>query len=70
MVLVVYDPIKTSQKLNNDLDRVSLCDIKLKLSFNPDPSKQVQDIIFSRKMYKLYHPPLLFNNSPVQELDE
>ena len=30
--------------------------------FNPDLSKQVQEVIFSRKIKKLLHPTLLFNN--------
>ena len=46
MVLVVSDPINTSQKLNNDLDQVGLWANKWKMSFNPDPSKQAQKVIF------------------------
>ena len=34
----------------------------------PDPSKQEQVIIFSRKINKVYHPTLLFNNSTVQQI--
>ena len=30
--------------------------------FNPDLSKQAQEVIFSRKIKKLLHPTLLFNN--------
>ena len=37
------------------------------MSFNPDPSKQVQEIIFSRKTKKNYHPLLRFNNSIVPQ---
>ena len=33
--------------------------------FNPDLSKQVQEVIFSRKIKKLLHPTLLFNNIPL-----
>ena len=33
------------------------------MSFNPDPSKQAQEVIFSRKTKKEYHPPLAFNNN-------
>ena len=36
-----------------------------KMRFNPDPSKQTQDIIFSRKAKKISHPFLRFNNSIV-----
>ena len=38
------------------------------MSFNPDPSKQAQVVIFSRKMNKVHHPPLIFNNSTVQHI--
>ena len=36
-----------------------------KISFNPDPSKQAQEIIFSGKTKKICHPSLRFNNSIV-----
>ena len=32
------------------------------MSFNPDPSKQAQEVIFSRKLQKSVHPLLHFNN--------
>ena len=37
------------------------------MSFNPDPSKQAQEVIFSRKTKKEYHPLLAFNNNNVSE---
>ena len=36
------------------------------MSFNPDVSKQAQEVIFSKKIQKLFHPTVLFNNIPVQ----
>ena len=36
------------------------------MSFNPDVSKLVQELIFSKKTQKLFHPTVLFNNIPVQ----
>ena len=68
MVLVVCDPINTSQKLNKDLERVNLWANKWKIIFNPDPLKQPQGVIFSRKINKVYHLPLIFNNSTVQHI--
>ena len=68
MFLVVHHPLNTSQKLNSDLDKVSLWVNKSKMSFNPDPSKQPQEVIFSRKINKVYHAPLLFNNPTVQQI--
>ena len=37
-----------------------------KMSFNPDVSKQVQEVIFSKKAQRLFHPTVLYNNIPVQ----
>ena len=39
------------------------------MSFSPDPNKQAQEVIFSRKTTKDYHPPLAFNNNNVPETD-
>ena len=35
------------------------------MSFNLDPNKQAQEVIFSRKTKKLNHPPLTFSKSTV-----
>ena len=35
------------------------------MSFNPDPKKQAQEVIFSRKSKAMSHPPLVFNNNNV-----
>ena len=35
------------------------------MSFNPDPAKQAQEVIFSRKKIKPNHPEIFFDNSPV-----
>ena len=43
---VVSDPVNTSQKLDKDLDKVGLWTNKGKMSFNPDSSKQAQEVIF------------------------
>ena len=37
------------------------------MSFNLDPSNEAQEVIFSRKAKKEYHPPLAFNNNNVPE---
>ena len=38
---------------------------KLKMNFNPDPNKQAQEIIFSRKKTASLHPAVYFDNKPV-----
>ena len=35
--------------------------------FNPDPSKQAQEVIISRKTKNEYHPPPAFNNNNISE---
>ena len=40
---------------------------KWKMSFNPDVSKQAQEVIFSRKQAKSVHPDLVFNNTPIHQ---
>ena len=37
------------------------------MSFNPDPTKQGQEVIFSRKTTKKIHPEIFFNNIPVSK---
>ena len=54
-------------KLNNDLNKVNLWANKWKMSFNPDHINKAK-VIFSGKINKVYHPPLLFNNSTVQRM--
>ena len=39
----------------------------VKMSFNPDPSKQAKEIIFSRKTKKIGHLSLRFSNSIVSQ---
>ena len=38
-----------------------------KMSFNPDPSKQVKEVIFSRKANQEYHLTLIFDINNVSE---
>ena len=37
------------------------------MSFNPDPSKQVQEVLFSNKVNKANHPNIMFNGNMVQK---
>ena len=36
------------------------------MSFNPDKSKQAQEVLFSTKTKSVTHPPLLFNKFEVK----
>ena len=62
---VIHDVDASANELNNDLYQINKWAFQWKMSFNPDPSKQTQEIIFSRKTKKIFHPSLRFNNSIV-----
>ena len=62
---VVHNANTTAKELNNDLVKISNWAYQWKMSFNPDPSKQAQKVIFSRNLNNDYHPPLAFNNNNV-----
>ena len=64
---VVHNANTTAKALNNDLVKISRWAYQWKMSFNPDPGKQAQEVIFSRKTKKEYHPPLAINNNNVSE---
>ena len=38
------------------------------MSFNPNPSKQAQEVTFSCKIQKTCHPSIYFNNKPVKQV--
>ena len=38
------------------------------MSFNPDSSKQAQEVIFSRKIQKTGHPSIRFNNKSLKQV--
>ena len=46
---VARDVNTSASDINNDLKLISNWAFQWKMSFNPDPSKQAQEIIFSRK---------------------
>ena len=49
---VVHNANTTAKQLNNDLVKINRWAYQWKMSFNPDPSKQAQEVIFSRKTKK------------------
>ena len=38
------------------------------MSFNPDPSKQAQEVIFSCKLQKISHPSFYFNTNLIEQV--
>ena len=62
---VANDINVSADQMNKDLDKISLWSYQCKMSFNPDVSKQAQEITFSKKNITVSHPPLYFNKSHV-----
>ena len=60
---VVQDENASARELNDDLEKINKWAFQWKMSFNPDLSKQAQEVIFSRKIKKVQHPSLVFNNN-------
>ena len=54
--------LTTRATLNKDLNRINNWYFEWKISFNPDPNKQAQEVLFSRKIQKSSQPLLTFNN--------
>ena len=59
---VTHDITTSENELNNDLKKISDWAFQWKMSFKTDPSKQAQEVIFSRKLKNVSHPSLVFNN--------
>ena len=66
LLFSVINNIHTSATtLSQDLNAITNWALQWKMIFNPDLSKQTQEVIFSRKIKKLLCPTLLFNNIPL-----
>ena len=64
---IIQNKNSSASQLNNDLDKISDWAYIWKMSFNPDPSKQAQEVIFSRKCTKEDHLLIYFNGIPVTQ---
>ena len=64
---MVHNNNTPAEILNRDLQKISQWSHKWNMSFNPDISKQAQEVIFSRKQAKSVNPDLVFNNTPVHQ---
>ena len=60
---VVRDTNLSANALNNDLLKINNWTYQWEISFNPGPSKQAQEVIFSRKIKKPSHPVLISSNN-------
>ena len=62
---VVENVNETTANLNKDLENINKWAQQWKMSFNPDPTKMAQEVLFSRKKSKVIHPSFIFNGKDV-----
>ena len=59
---IVQDPEISADDLNHDLELIRQWAHQWKLEFNPDPTKQATEVLFSCKKSPPIHPLIYFNN--------
>ena len=62
---MVHDSAASSASLNDDLLKIFRRAYQWKMIFNPDASKQSQEIVFSREANASNRETVYFNNVPV-----
>ena len=58
----------SASHLNSDLSKISNWAFQWKMGFDPDPSKQTQEVIFSHQIQNTCHPSIYFNNKSVKQV--
>ena len=65
---IVHNMNTPTTNLNNDLNKIKNWAVQWKINFNPDPSKQAQEVIFSRKLQKTNHNQVYFDHNSVKQI--
>ena len=66
----VKDPALSATNLNHDLSLIQKWAHQWKMEFNPDPSKQATEVLFSRKRVRPNHPQLTFHGTLVAKIND
>ena len=67
----VLDVNESAKTLNIDLEKINQWAFQWKMQFNPDPNKQANEVIFSRKMNNnLSYPPVKFNGNSITKCSD
>ena len=64
---MVHDIRASAKELKEDLNKSNNLAFQWKINFNRDLSKQAQEVLFNRKLQKVSHTKLFFNNSDVSQ---
>ena len=67
---IVFEPLETANILNKDFDNIWGWAEQWKMSFNLDPTKQAQEVIFSTKIKPqgFFQPNLYFNKFVLEKV--
>ena len=68
LLSVIHDIDTTANYFNHKLEEICEWSFQQKISFNQDPSKQAQELIFSKKKTVSIHPVVYFNNTLVNSM--
>ena len=66
--MVINDPNAGAKQLCEGLGNIEEWPFQWKMSFNPDPCKQAQEVVFTRKVKKVVRPQIFFNNKSFQQV--
>ena len=67
---IVKDPAISANNLNHDLHIIQQWAYQWKMEFNPDPTKQATEVLFSCEKTSPYHPQLIFNGIAVAKVND
>ena len=67
---IVKDPVIPANNLNHDLNIIHQWAHQWKMEFNPDPTKQASEVLFSCKKSSPNHPQIIFNGTVVAKVNE
>ena len=65
---VVHDLSASTNNFNKDLKKINDWATQCKMSLNPEPTKEAQEVIFSGKIRKISHSQLNSNNTNFKQL--
>ena len=67
---IVKNPELSANDLNHDIGVIHQWAHQWKLEFNPDPTKQATEVLFSCKTSNPNHPQIMFNGTVVAKMNE
>ena len=66
----VFDPQSSAEDINHDLNLIKKWAFQWKMTFNPDPTKQAAQSVFSKKRVSQNQPLIFSQDTPVTIVDE